>query len=472
MRRLVILAILQGAAGALAVAGPAAPPPVLPGASVQRAELGVEMSGSAVDADDGGSVISLTLARAIERARKVSASLRALDADVRAAEAEVGVARARRRPGVDLSAAYVRRSSVPELALTFPDGSVRVIFPDVRDWWQGRAEASYPLYAGGGLAAAEAAARDETEAAREDRAAGGIDLDLEVTGAYWRLVTARETDRVLAEAMQAYEAHLVDARNRRQVGLAASNEVLAVEVERDRAELNRIRATNAADLATAELIRLLDLPPGQRIEPSDPLASAAVPPLDVESLVREALDTRPERKAIQSRVAATSSRIDVARGARRPQIAISGGWEYANPNSRVLPLNAAWNDTWDVGIGVTFPVFDGGEARSAQAREAARVDGLRQRLEDLDRRIRLDVRSSVLDVRDAAAAIPVAERGVESARESLRVTRERYREGVTPSSELLDAEVALQRAGLNRAESMARLRLALAGLERALGRSS
>ena len=56
-----------------------------------------------------------------------------------------------------------------------------------------------------------------------------------------------------------------------------------------------------------------------------------------------------------------------------------------------------------------------------------------------------------------------------SARENLRVTRERYREGVVPSSELLDAEIALQRAGLNRAETLAHLQLALAGLRRAVG---
>ena len=56
----------------------------------------------------------------------------------------------------------------------------------------------------------------------------------------------------------------------------------------------------------------------------------------------------------------------------------------------------------------------------------------------------------MLELRNAAAAIPVAERGLESAHENLRVTRDRYREGVIPSSELLDAEVALQRAGLDR----------------------
>jgi outer membrane protein len=425
---------------------------------------------SPAEGDAGQTVVRLSLAGAIERAGDVSASLRAFDADVRAAEAGIGVARADRRPGVDLTGGYSRRSSIPELALTLPDGSQSVIFPDIQDWWRGRVEASFPLYAGGRLSALESAARKDADAARGDRLVGRIDLDLEVTHAYWSLVTAREAQRVLTEALQAYEAHLVDARNREKVGLAARNEVLAVEVERDRAELDRIRASNAADLAAADLARLLDLAPGQRIEPSDPLEPAVVPQLDIEELVREALDSRPERRALEARIAATSSRVEAERAARLPRVALAGGWDYANPNSRVLPLSATWDDTWDVGVGVTFRVFDGGHARAAEARASARADGLRQRLRDLDRRMRLEVTSRVLDVRNAAAAIPVTERGVESARENLEVTRNRYREGVVPSSELLDAEVALQRAGLDGTETLARLRLALAGLDRAVGR--
>jgi len=79
-----------------------------------------------------------------------------------------------------------------------------VIFPNIQDWWRGRVEASYPLYAGGRLSALESAARDDADAARGDRLAGKVDLDLEVTHAYWSLVTAREAQRVLGEALQVY----------------------------------------------------------------------------------------------------------------------------------------------------------------------------------------------------------------------------------------------------------------------------
>jgi outer membrane protein TolC len=50
------------------------------------------------------------------------------------------------------------------------------------------------------------------------------------------------------------------------------------------------------------------------------------------------------------------------------------------------------------------------------------------------------------------------------------VAGERYRAGVIPSSELTDAEVAHERASLTLTEARAALRLAAAGIDRAVGR--
>ncbi len=76
----------------------------------------------------------------------------------------------------------------------------------------------------------------------------------------------------------------------------------------------------------------------------------------------------------------------------------------------------------------------------------------------------------MLDVETAAAARGVAEQGLASARENARVARDRYREGLIPSAELLDAETNLLRAGLSLSEAENGLRLALDGLDRAVGR--
>jgi outer membrane protein TolC len=453
MRRAVFLPFLLAGAAASAQAPDAAP-----------------------DAAGPGGALRLTVDETVARAIAASPRLGRLAALEAAAEAQARGARADRWPQVDLGAGYTRRSEVPELAIFAPTNNPAqpveriVVFPNIQDNWRVRAGAFLPVWTGGRLGGQIEAAEQGKAAAGEDLRAGRADLVLETKGAYWSLVTARESVRVLQESIRAYDAHLGDARSRERFGMAARNEVLAVQLERDRVELERLRAEAAADLAEANLRRLLDLPPSTRVEPAEALEDAVAPPPDVEVLVAEAGAGRAERRALLARAAAADAVTGAERGARLPQVALSGGYTYANPNRDIVPPTSEWKDTWDVGVGLTWSVFDGGRRSANEARARALADAAREQLRDLDRTIRLEVTQRALELRTARARLAVAGRSVESAAESRRVAGDRYREGVIPSSELLDAEVAHERAALARTEALAALRVAAAGLDRAVGR--
>jgi outer membrane protein TolC len=283
-------------------------------------------------------------------------------------------------------------------------------------------------------------------------------------------VTARESERVLSEALASYDGHLRDAQNRREQGLAAPNEVLAVQVERDRAELWRLQARNAAELSAANLRRLLDLPGDTVIEASEPLSAPPAANPDRAALEQAALEVRPELKALQARVAAAEAGVRVQHAGALPQLSLNAGYDYAWPNNRVLPLRDEWRQTWYVGLTLGLVAFDGGRISAATAQARAQWEALRQQFVDVQRRVRLEVAQRVLEAGTARAGLAVAEGGLASARENVRVAGDRYREGVSPSAELLDAETALLRASLSRTEAQASLRIALAGLERAVGR--
>jgi len=420
--------------------------------------------------------VRLTVDEAVAVAIAASPRLASLSALEAAAEAQARGARADRWPQVDLGAGYTRRSEVPELAIFAPTNDPAkpveriVVFPNIQDNWRLRAGIAMPIWTWGRIGGQVDAAEQGRAAAGADLDAGRADLVLETKTAYWSLVTARESVRVLQEEMRAYDAHLADARNRERFGMAARNEVLAVQVERDRVELERLRAEAGSDIAEANLRRLLDLPPAARVEPAEPLAAAAAPPPDVEALVAEAQAGRAERKALAARAAAAQAITGAEHGSRLPQVVVSGGYTYANPNRDIVPPTATWTDTWDVGVGLAWSVLDGGKRSANEARARAQADAVRQQLRELDRGIRLEVTERALELRTAAARLAVAQRSVESAAESRRVAGDRYREGVIPSSELLDAEVAHERAVLARTEALATLRLAAAGLDRAVGR--
>ncbi len=208
--------------------------------------------------------VRLSLAETIDRARAHSARLAQLSALETAADAALRGARANRLPTLDVGTSYTRNSNVPELTIALPGMDPRTIFPNIPDNFRARAGLGVALYTGGRVEGGITAAEHSRAAAARDVEGGVQDLVLEASTAYWQLVTSRESARVLAEAVASYEAHLKESRDRFDYGMAARNEVLAVQVQRDRAELNRLVAVNSAEIANANLIRLVGLSPNAR----------------------------------------------------------------------------------------------------------------------------------------------------------------------------------------------------------------
>jgi outer membrane protein TolC len=416
------------------------------------------------------SVLRLTLQETVTRAREASPRLAQLRSLESAAEAGKRGAHAQGLPLFGLSAGYTRWSNVPDVSVPLPTGGTQVIYPNIPDNYQSRLGVQMPLYTGGRVSGTTAAAEHERTAAAHDVESGTGDTTLEAQSAYWNLVAAREQERVLREAIASYQAHIKETTDREQVGMAARNDVLSVQVDRDRAELARLRAANDAEIANADLQRILGLDPATRVEAADPLERPPLPESAIEALVAEALAARPERAALQERVAAAQERMRAQKAGYLPSVGLNAGYDYSNPNRRIFPPAAEWKDTWDAGVSLSISLYDSGRTSAAVEQASAQADAARHQLEDLDRRIRLEVAARFLDLGAASEGVDVATRNLEAATENQRVSSDRYHEGLIPSSDLLDAETQLLRSGLDRVEALAQARLAAARLDRAVGR--
>jgi outer membrane protein len=413
----------------------------------------------------------LTLGEAIVRATETSHRLAELRAREGAARAAVGGRAAARRPTVAAQLGYTRTNRVEEFGVRTPDGAFRLLYPDVPDNYRSRLELQWPIYTGGRLEALERAAQAEAEATGRELAAARADLRLETTRSFWALVTALEAATVVERAVARVDAQLRDVRSRFEAGFVPPSDVLLVEAQRSRQQMLLIEARNQAAVAEAELARLVGLPDGSRLEVEAALDDPAG--LEVtasEGLLEAARRARPERAALESRVGAAVERQAGAAAGGRPALALVSGVDYARPNPRIFPREDTWHESWDVGVALTWSLWDGGRVRAERA-EAAQVSAAaRERLAEFDSLLALEVRQRVLDLTSARAQIAASLDAVRAATEAQRVVRERFAAGVATSTELLDAEVALVQADLDRTRALAGARLARARLDRATGR--
>ena len=420
----------------------------------------------------GPPTLQLTLEDALSRAVETSHRLAEARARETAAQAGVAVRESAERPTVTANAGYTRTNHVLPFSIPSPVGIPLLVYPDVPNNYSTRLEMRWPIYTGGRTDALERAARAEAEAVGAERQTAQADLRLEVTRAYWALVTARASLEVLEQGVARSQAHVNDANQRFTAGLVPPNEVSSAAAQEARARMMAIDARTQRDVTSTELARLIGVEPDQPLEPTGdlPRADAASPGQPIGPLVESARATRQERRALEQRVAAADAQRDAGGAGRLPTIQFLGGVDYARPNPKIFPRADVAQDSWDVGVGATWSLWDGGRtvAEVAQARAVSLAAS--ERLKEFDSQLGVEVRQRALEVESAVASVAAAASGVTAAADARRVVDERYRAGVIAGVEVLDSEYALLQAQLDLTRAQANVRLAEARLTRALGR--
>jgi outer membrane protein TolC len=414
--------------------------------------------------------LRLTLDDALARAREASHRLAELAAREEGSRAAVRSREAADRPRVSLLGGYQRTNHVEEFAVRAAGGPVTVVYPDIPDNFRSRLDVEWPLFTFGRSGALRRAAEADADAAARDVSAGAVDLRLEVARAYWDLVTAHAAVAVVREALDRAETHVSDMRARLDQGFVPPNELQSAQAQRSRQRLLLVEAETDRDDVAAELRRLTGIAPDTPIEPAATLDPPDPVPADTAQLVEMALGSRSDRAGLERRVTAASERLQAALAEQRPAIAAAGGFDYARPNPRIFPRSTEWQTSWDVGLNLTWSLWDGGRTDAQAAEARAGLEAARQRLADLDAAIELEVRQRRLELDARQSAIAAAEDALTNAAEARRVVAERFAVGVATSADVLDAQVALLQAGLDRTRALASARLAEARLARAVGR--
>jgi outer membrane protein TolC len=416
------------------------------------------------------SPLRLTLDDAVSRGLAESHRLAELRARQEGAAAAVRGRQAAKLPQVSAQAGYTRTNHIDEFVLPSVIGPSKVIYPDIPDNFRTRLDFQWPIYTFGRFDALERAAQAEAGASGFDVSTARNDLKLEITRAFWAIVTATEAVRVVDESLKRMDAYVTDVRNRLKVGLVPPNDVLSAEAQRSRQQMLLIQARNAREQALTELRRLIGEVPDRAIEVDALLEAPAQSVGAADALVSVARGARPERKALELRAQGAGERRNAAAANARPMLFTGGGVDLANPNQRFFPRTDQWKTSWDLGVNITWTFADFGRVKADVAEAAAYQRAARERLAEFDTILEVEVRQRRLDLESARAALSSAEDSLRAASEARRVVSDRFDAGVATSTDVLDAQVALLQAGLDRTQALASIRFAEARLERAMGR--
>ena len=147
-----------------------------------------------------------------------------------------------------------------------------------------------------------------------------------------------------------------------------------------------------------------------------------------------------------------------------------GNYYYSRPNQRIFPSKDEFKDTWDAGVNLSLNVWDwlttAHQTEQAQATLAQAVDGIGI----IKDNITLEVTQNYLSVDQAKRKIDISELTVKQATENMRITADKFKNGLALSSDVIDAETAQSTAKINYTNSIVDYELAKARLDKSIGK--
>ena len=328
------------------------------------------------------------------------------------------------------------------------------------DTFLGQVSLSQLLFDFGKTAASVDAARKLAEVSRYDIELQRQLVTLAVKEAYINTLFAQRLIRVQRQALERADLNLKSVRGFYEVGTRPKSDVVRAEVDVANARVDTIRADNLERLARVALNTAIGVAATTKFDLVDNLVYIKVTD-SAEDLVSEALKRRPEYQQGKLRIETAESLLKRSFRDFFPDIVGTGSYGGVRTDL---------NESWTAGISLNWSIFDGGN-RLARYREAkAILDASQQRLKATELDISREVEQTRSTVVESDERILAAQAAVASAQENFRLVQGRFDAGVGTILDLTDAQLALTQAQNTEAQALADFRIALARLDRALGR--
>ncbi|OGL09208.1 MAG: hypothetical protein A3I17_07075 [Candidatus Rokubacteria bacterium RIFCSPLOWO2_02_FULL_72_37] len=401
----------------------------------------------------------LTLEEAIAIALETQPQIQARLSDYAAAQFRVDQALAPLLPQISGSWTAARAQNVSGSPGT---GTTQVLRTTTfwTDSTLARVSASQLLFDFGKTFAATDVAKKNAEMTLEDLELQRQLVTLAVKEAYTNINFAQRLIKVQLQALERAELNLKSARGFFEVGTRPKSDVTRAEVDVANARLGVIQARNAERVARVALNTAMGIAADTPTQIRDNLVEQKAE-FDRRQLLAEALGRRPEYKQEQLRVDAADAFVRQTFRNFLPDI--TGGGFYG-------AQRADMNEVWELNIGLTWSIYDGGN-RIARYREAkASLEAARARVKARALDISREVEQAQLTLEETDERIQAAQAAVASAQENFRLAQGRFDAGVGTILELTDAQLALTQAQNTEAQALADHRIAVARLERAIGR--
>ncbi|HDY7853166.1 TPA: TolC family protein [Vibrio vulnificus] len=321
-----------------------------------------------------------------------------------------------------------------------------------RDIFTSSIRAIWPIFTGGRISAAQAAAEGKTDEARSQLSMETQARYEDLSKYYFSVVLAKEVLQTRQAVEQGLTQHRDFAIKLEKQGQIAHVERLQAEASLDKAKVETRKAQSNLDIAQSALSKILAQ--NDMVEPAEGLfINQHLPPLT--AFTEQTLATYPGLDLLSAKEKQASALIKAEKGKYYPEVYLYGDYSLYEDDS----LASEMKPDWLVGVGVNIPLLEN-TGRSDKVKAAnsmvSQVQSLKaQAKEDLS----VLVQKTYLEAQQAIDEVIGLESSIRLAKENLDLREKAFNQGLSTSLEVVDAQLYL--ASVETQQSAARFRYLL-----------
>lgn len=356
--------------------------------------------------------------------------IKSAKADTSASEQQLHSAEGQRLPDLNLSSGYTQFNETPA-AKTQIAGQTAQFSTAQSGSVKAQAIASVPIFTSGRIGHNIDAAEASLQAVQSNETTSVLNIKMQVAEAYIAVLRMESALQVAQSHVDTLGLHMKDVNNLFDQGMVARNDQLAANVELVNAQQRVVQANNQLDNARARYNQLLDRNLADAVNLAHQFPDAPTGTLN--DLSSTAIKQRPELVALAQQIESLGQQAQSVKSGLLPQVAVNGGYQYQENRYQ------AFQGLWMANVGVEWKLFDGSSGHRSDAITRQAIS-LKEQRDDLSSTIGLQVRQAWLDIQEAQQRIAVTQQAIAQAEENLKVTTDRYQQGLSTNTEVLKAE--------------------------------
>ena len=396
----------------------------------------------------------LSLQECKQKALDHNQTVKSAISDLKASEAALKLSRRAHLPNLDFESSYLylndpNQMVIPGYELPTTTGQPSGVWSPAsvtnltyNNTYSATLGLSLPIYMGGKLQYAKQLSSLALDLSTNNVDLTKSDLLLDVEEKYWGLVSLKEQKTVVEKSVVLLKDIVNEITNWYETGIVTKNEVLKAQVELNNAKLALIELSNNVELAKMSLNQSIGNGILSSIQIQD---SIIIIPGDLSAVAFDEnhLNNRPEIKMLNSQVKMAKTEKKLVNADYLPEIVSFANYLAQNPNHYAKQENEF---TFNAGVSLSVPVFHWGEKKLKKQQQQMTIEKAEYELDQSAEFITLQIRQSIFRLRESLVKLDFTQTSLEQADENLKLETNRLTEGITTTSDLLDAQVQWQQS--------------------------